>query len=680
LQEPSHPSHHPGDSVTFAVFPGVDLLLADVTSTEDPNDVQITGPEKTLADLSKLLGTSEAPYLEVSPRAAVTVPMEYREDAGIPLNAHAFAFIYPSENVRILEKVQAVKNKARQSWAFVLLIGGYAYYDEKGALISINAIAFAETEQSLLLVGPYRCSQAGTNALDGQGRLRPVTVSEVAEAGFSTQAWAHPSERFGGELLSATVDYHHGGFVFARKRSNWVEVGGEELQQWVWEPVLYQLMTKAEYAALGYPGVIEGPLLSDAVEKLLAQSATAVAIKDACTTDLFADAPRVEDEKKLVEELSEAELFRLHAAQAAGVCAYLFAGSLFYHLNETSPRSCEPGTDDSVACPWTWTDSIYFLSVTVSTVGYGDFAPTTTGSRFMTLFFVISGVSVIFTLFGHAMKAALGKLEVLAAAFVRFPDATARTPAAQYYASKLGFTFTFGSLAFFFFSAAVFTWLQPSLSFGDALWHCIITATTVGYGDVGLINEEARGFATVHVLLSASWLAALIQQAQQTVAKRGFELDRLALVQSQLDPTLIDRLERTKGAGVDKVEYVVGMLVALGAELCGEKLNFAADIQPLISRFDALDADGSGRLETDDLLFMLEEGKKAQAKKEGALAAAAAAAAAAPKLGNKGAPSFMAKPSFVSKPSGVSLGPPPGGGNQKEGGQRSARFSDDWAA
>ena len=60
----------------------------------------------------------------------------------------------------------------------------------------------------------------------------------------------------------------------------------------------------------------------------------------------------------------------------------------------------------------------------------------------------------------------------------------------------------------------------------------------------------------------------------------------------QLDPDLISKLERTEGAGVDKVEYVVGMLIALGAELCGAGLAWETDIQPLVSRFETLDADG----------------------------------------------------------------------------------------
>lgn len=55
------------------------------------------------------------------------------------------------------------------------------------------------------------------------------------------------------------------------------------------EPVMYQLMTKDEYALLETPPLHEKctPLLSEAVALLQSQSAAAVAIKDACAADLF---------------------------------------------------------------------------------------------------------------------------------------------------------------------------------------------------------------------------------------------------------------------------------------------------------------------------------------------------------------------------------------------------------
>lgn len=44
---------------------------------------------------------------------------------------------------------------------------------------------------------------------------------------------------------------------------------------------------------------------------------------------------------------------------------------------------------------WTWIDSIYFCVVTLTTVGYGDFAPQTDGGKIFTIFYIIVGIGII---------------------------------------------------------------------------------------------------------------------------------------------------------------------------------------------------------------------------------------------------------------------------------------------
>jgi len=63
--------------------------------------------------------------------------------------------------------------------------------------------------------------------------------------------------------------------------------------------------------------------------------------------------------------------------------ALLFGGAYFYHMIEG----------------WEYVDALYFTVITVATVGYGDFHPTTQIGKIMTILFVFIGISLAFYFF-----------------------------------------------------------------------------------------------------------------------------------------------------------------------------------------------------------------------------------------------------------------------------------------
>lgn len=56
----------------------------------------------------------------------------------------------------------------------------------------------------------------------------------------------------------------------------------------------------------------------------------------------------------------------------------IFGGSAIYHYIEL----------------WEWIDSIYFVVATVTTIGYGDFVPTTNLGKVFTMFYSFFGVAI----------------------------------------------------------------------------------------------------------------------------------------------------------------------------------------------------------------------------------------------------------------------------------------------
>jgi len=71
-----------------------------------------------------------------------------------------------------------------------------------------------------------------------------------------------------------------------------------------------------------------------------------------------------------------------HQAFMLAVVVVLITGVVFYRLAEG----------------WSLADSLYFTVIALSTIGFGDFTPTTTFSRLFTVLYAIIGVGLIGTL------------------------------------------------------------------------------------------------------------------------------------------------------------------------------------------------------------------------------------------------------------------------------------------
>lgn len=70
-----------------------------------------------------------------------------------------------------------------------------------------------------------------------------------------------------------------------------------------------------------------------------------------------------------------------HKILAGSAIGLLTVGTVVYRLLED----------------WSWVDSAYFSVVAVTTVGFGDLTPSTDASKVFTIFYILSGVTIITT-------------------------------------------------------------------------------------------------------------------------------------------------------------------------------------------------------------------------------------------------------------------------------------------
>jgi len=48
---------------------------------------------------------------------------------------------------------------------------------------------------------------------------------------------------------------------------------------------------------------------------------------------------------------------------------------------------------------WGWLDSVYFVVITLTTIGYGDFSPTKPVTKLITIFYGLNGIIILLMLF-----------------------------------------------------------------------------------------------------------------------------------------------------------------------------------------------------------------------------------------------------------------------------------------
>ncbi|MBI2667707.1 two pore domain potassium channel family protein [Candidatus Woesearchaeota archaeon] len=70
---------------------------------------------------------------------------------------------------------------------------------------------------------------------------------------------------------------------------------------------------------------------------------------------------------------------RLILTLAVLIIIFLIIGTYSYHILEG----------------WDYIDSLYFSTVTLTTIGYGDLYPTNNVSKLFTVFFILSGVGIL---------------------------------------------------------------------------------------------------------------------------------------------------------------------------------------------------------------------------------------------------------------------------------------------
>lgn len=105
----------------------------------------------------------------------------------------------------------------------------------------------------------------------------------------------------------------------------------------------------------------------------------------------------MDDQESLADLQKEfRQVHRQFVGVAVVALAVLGFGAVFYHYQEHL----------------SWLDSLYFCTITLTTIGYGDIVPHTSFGKLFTIFYVILGIGILATFANLLIKNAMARRQL----------------------------------------------------------------------------------------------------------------------------------------------------------------------------------------------------------------------------------------------------------------------------
>jgi len=145
--------------------------------------------------------------------------------------------------------------------------------------------------------------------------------------------------------------------------------------------------------------------------------------------------------------------------------------------------------------------------------------------------------------------------------------------------------FVFGALIF----GAIEEW-----SFAEALYWCIITAASIGYGEYSPAKQVSRGLMIIFIPLSVGIIGQGLAGIVNIFIEEEIKKANLKLMGRELTIEDLDSMNTDDDGEVSELEFVEFMLKTM------KKVDQAL-LNDLHSQFKKMDADGSGSLQKSDL-------------------------------------------------------------------------------
>jgi len=279
---------------------------------------------------------------------------------------------------------------------------------------------------------------------------------------------------------------------------------------------------------------------------------------------------------------------------------------------------------------WTAVDAVYYTVATFTTVGYGDLYPETEGQRIFGIFFVTGGIMIIGgvvlgilfeSIFNMFEQSVSDHKDCTASTFMKkfdsssmnqhddYTTTTSPSPKERFEDDPAAAVFGEESnkgpsaenmLVNFVLAAAI---VAPALfighfegwTVGESIYFSIVTATTVGYGDLSPQLMGTRLVAVFYLPLCIGIMAKILSQITSVYMDRKAKEAENKFLNRTLTLDDLQKMDFGGDGTVNGEEFLAFMLVAMG-KVDQESIDQIKDL------FERLDVDDDNCLEISDVM------------------------------------------------------------------------------
>jgi len=296
------------------------------------------------------------------------------------------------------------------------------------------------------------------------------------------------------------------------------------------------------------------------------------------------------------------------------ICLFI---TILYMIGSVSFFSYDWNNDGQ---QWSYIDSIYFTVVTFTTCGYGDLYPINDTERLFTCLFILVGVAMLGGLVlgmltercADAYDAAVKKsvhssdqrfieqfkrndLEITGS--VRTTDDNENENSVE----SMHFCKAFMNATCPMIPSLVIM-ILGALLIGNlegwtvitSMYYCIVTATSVGYGDIVPTTDTTKLMAILFIPLSVAVMADFFGRITTTIIEHKATIRESEFYNRKFTNVDFEAMDVNDDGQVSETEFFTFMLVSMG------KVNHD-DMVQLACIYKSLDKDGDGRLTMNDL-------------------------------------------------------------------------------